>query len=128
MKSVKHSVRFIFVFYFLFSGNSNAQKNEVSVSAGEKAYNQFNLKESRNIYQQVTALQNLANQDWKIYQDSRNALARLSEAVKLKFNSSASYQISGQIRMEEGRYETALIDVDSARKMAKTDNDLLNAR
>lgn len=52
----------------------------------------------------------------------------MSEAVKLKTHSSASYQISGQIRMEEGRYETALIDVDSARKMAKTDNDLLNAR
>lgn len=140
MKSVKHSVSFIFLFYFLFSGSSNAQKAGISVSAAQKAYNQFNLKESRDIYQQVvynkflpveewvTALQNLANQDWKIYQDSRNALKRLSEARKLKLNSSSSCQISGQIRMEEGRYKSALIDVDRARKMAKTDIDLLNAR
>lgn len=64
MKSVKHSVSFIFVFYFLFSGNSNAQKNEVSVSAAEKAYNQFNLKESRNIYQQVVYNKSLPVEEW----------------------------------------------------------------
>lgn len=140
MKSIRYSVRLVIVFYFLFSVSSNAQKKEISVSAAKKAYNQFDLKGSRDIYHQighnkffsveerVTALQNLANQDWKIYQSSRNALKRLSEATKLKLNSSASYQMSGQIRMEEGKYESALIDVDSARKWAKTDLDLLNAR
>ena len=140
MKSIKYSVRLVIVFYFLFSVSSNAQKKEISVSAARKAFNQFDLKGSRDIYHQighnqsfsvedrVTALQNLANQDWKIYQSSHNALKRLSEATKLKLNSSVSYQISGQIRMEEGKYESALIDVDSARKMAKTDLDLLNAR
>jgi hypothetical protein len=107
MKSIQNSVRLVIVFYF--SVSSNAQKKEVSVSAAKKAYNQFDLKESRDIYHQigynklfsveerVTALQNLANQDWKIYQNSHDALKRLSEATRLKFNSSASYQISGQI-------------------------------
>ena len=122
-----------------------SQPTEISVQAATTAYNQFNLKKSRDIYEnilgspistdteKIESLQNLAQQDWKVFRDYKSAMQRLHSALLMNDNKSKTFVLLGQINLEAGKYTIALDFADKAitgskNETAKTDASLLKAQ
>lgn len=127
------------LFVFLLAViNVNGQPG-AKLREANKAYNTFKLEESRSIYEEiikdpnaavadkVTALQRLAQQDWKIYLNRQAALKKIGQALSLKEDRSSSYQLRGKINKESGYYKDAMSDADDAIRTSSNETQKQNA-
>jgi hypothetical protein len=109
------------------------------VEAG-KAYNHFQLKQSREMYyaiikdsdsktaDRVTALQKLAMQDWNIYKNYKGAAQKLDSAVHLKTDLSASLALHGDIDRQAGYFTLGKANALKAINQSLNNTDSINAQ
>lgn len=131
--------QFLLLFVFLSTviyGNSQPGSK---LKDANKTYNTFKLEESRTIYNdiikdpnaavadKVTALQRLAQQDWKIYNNRQAAIKKLEQALDKKEDESQSYQLKGKINKEAGFYKEAMSDAEDAIEASRNETQKQNA-
>jgi hypothetical protein len=116
-----------------------SQADSVSIKAGTTAYNQFKLRDSRIIfekiatsrvlpvYDRVEAIQNLASQDWKIFNRYAESVNRLQSAVLLNCQKAKTYILLGQINQEALHYTRAMTFANLAIETSADESDKLNA-
>ncbi len=127
---------YLFVAFCIIGCSTSQPPTDYSISLARRAFGQVKLDKSRNIYtkiiadttynvqDRVTALQTLAYQDWKIYENYNDAKNKIDDALLSGFNKSKSWRVLTQIEVERRQFENALIFANRALKEADNKNEI----
>lgn len=111
-----------------------------SIENARVYYNQFQLENCRFLLQQIVsgnehpssdkaiALQTLAEQDWRLYKNFKEAKKKINIAIKLNSEFHRTFLLLGEIELDKGNFRNAKLAQEKSMQYAKSNLENFNSK